>query len=335
MYRLPTLPPHAKVLDLTPIDEGLTAGIEGVSLPPRDSDEKFLLAHAGIRQAVYLGTHLLASFSEGHVQRTGDLASLMIYRYMLDLGDSIASLLRLGSGSSAFSIIRSLFESSLALDFILEGNRLHSERGIAYYVCHLIALDKALAKQDPSTDSGKRLKQALIDDSVLKKANFSEMDTRAQRKSIYKVLGREEHRVCWDRYKQAKKDRKPSNWYSLCCPAADRRSLAKLLHREGEYEISYSYLSSVSHAEDAFSGHIHYEKESRSIHIHKLRGQERTFKVVANLTANYLMLANRQILDTFLSTDEHIVTLYADWYREYQQCFLWMTRQSSQPGDPG
>jgi hypothetical protein len=325
---LPNLAPHNSILSLTPLDDQLNAGLAEVLTSPKDPSDKHLLVHAGIRQAVYLGTHLFAALCDKeHMKRGGQLPPIMIYRYILDLGDSIATLLRFGAGASAFSILRSLFESSLALQFILEGNRLHSERANAYYVSYLIGKHKVLRKQDGSTDMGTQFRTLVLDDPALKDTEFPQRDTRADRDKIDQLLSSEDYQLYWNNYKQAKKKGKPYDWYCLCSDVTSRRGLANVLKREGEYEVLYSYLSSIAHAEDVFSEYIIPEQtgESQRIRIHKLRGTEKQFKIVTSMTANYLMMANDQIFYTYLPAHDELRNLFGKWYQKYRDYFLWMT----------
>jgi hypothetical protein len=271
----------------------------------------------------------LPLFAKAMSREADFLPPAMIYRYILDLGDSIASLIRLQAGASAFSVLRSLFEGSLALHFILDGNKMHRDRATAYYASYLISQQTILLKQDGETNSGKQFKTTVAADEMLKNVKFPQRDTAMDRAKIAQRLSSEQYRPYWERYTEAKKRGKRCEWFSLCSPEiTNRRLLARLLKREGEYEILYGYLSSVTHAEDVFSALIRADnvEEPKGIRIRKLRGPEDKFNIVTSLSASYLLQANNLVFGTFLSGDHELTNLIAHWYQDYRDCYLWMTK---------
>ena len=160
---LPTLSPFPKILSLYDFDETLISGLDKVCLPPKDLDERLLLHHAGIRQAVYIGTHILAEFLESFPQADNHLPVAHLYRHLLDVGDSVGTLVRFGSAPTGTILLRALFETALSLEFILHGNRFHKDRADSYWACVRIKELESSYMTDPSTEAGKRFYE-LFDD---------------------------------------------------------------------------------------------------------------------------------------------------------------------------
>ena len=112
---LPNLEPAKHLLPLIAEDKTLANGADQIPIPPVDSESLFLLHHAGIRQAVYQGTLILDSLCDKPHSQAEHFPPTLLYRHMLDLGDSIATLLRFGSASNGAILLRSLFESVICL----------------------------------------------------------------------------------------------------------------------------------------------------------------------------------------------------------------------------
>jgi hypothetical protein len=212
--RLHSLKPVTSLLPLSPEDECLAKGIEDASIPPRDLEERCLLAHCTIRQAAYAGTyvldHLLSAPPGGNIH----LASLLLYRHVLDLGDSIGTLLRFGSSLTATILVRGLFEADLGLNFMLEGNTFHPDRAACYWAFFRIKQLENFLRYDPATSQGKELHRILDADPKFESAKFPRRDHSKERKEIEDQLNSKDYKPFWDKYRQAKK--RPKNWYGLC-----------------------------------------------------------------------------------------------------------------------
>jgi hypothetical protein len=125
---LPFLKPVESILSLTSEDQCLEEGRDSVLIPPRTLEEACFLTYHVIRQSVYAGTHILDHLLRNPPGNSSHLAPLMLYRHALEIGDSIGTLLRFGSSTSASILVRSLFETSLGLEFILEKNTFYEDR---------------------------------------------------------------------------------------------------------------------------------------------------------------------------------------------------------------
>lgn len=248
---LPYLKPIDSILSLTPEDQCLEKGFESAQIPPCTLEEVQYLTCYVIRQSVYAGTHLLDHLLRNPPGAASHLAPLMLYRNALDLGDAIGTLLRFGSSATASTLVRSLFETSLGLEFILEKNTFHEDRASCYQAFRWIEKYRNYTRYDPGTKEGADLHRILDADERLNEAIFPRKDLSNERQAIEQVLNSTIYKPFWDKYKAAKP--RPKHWYSLCSKAPEIRSLARLIGREAEYVVLYKQLSECAHASDVLS----------------------------------------------------------------------------------
>ena len=244
----------------------------------------------------------------------------MLYRHALELGDSVAKLLRFGSSSTASILIRSLFETSLGLEFILEKNTFREDRASCYQAFRQIERYKKFTRYDPSTPEGKELHRILDADKKLEATAFPRKDLSKERQIIDGTLNSARFKPYWDKFKSAK--HKPKHWYSLCSSAPDIRSLARLIGRESEYVLLYKMLSESAHAAAVLSGVVSVSKEKK-LEVHMLRGPVEKIKEATSLAANYLVSCHTLLLETYLKNHD-IQKSFTYWYVEdYREGFMW------------
>lgn len=320
---LPFLKPINSILSLTPEDQCLEKGWEDSALvPPGTLEETRFLTYYIIRQSVYAGTHILDHLLSNPPGKNSHLAPLMLYRHALELGDAIGTLLRFGSSTSASILVRSLFETSLGIEFILEENIFHEDRASCYQAFYQIERFNNFTRYDPGTKEGTELHRILDADKKLNEAVFPRKDLSNERKAVEKVLNSIRYKPHWDKYKTTKQ--KPKHWYSLCSKAPELRSLARLIGRESEYVLLYKMLPESAHGSDVLSGVLR-RREERVVEVHKLRGPVEKIKEATSMTAGYLVRCHNVVLDTYLK-GHHLHKWFTRWYIEdYRTSFMWVT----------
>jgi hypothetical protein len=317
---LPFLKPVESVLSLTPEDRCLEEGQDSILIPPRTLEGTCFLTYQIIRQSVYVGTHILDHLLRNPPGNSSHLASLMLYRHALEIGDSISTLLRFGSPTTASILERSLFETSLGLEFILEKNTFHEDRAFCYQAFNQIERFKTFTRYDPATPEGRELHFILDADKNLDATVFPRKDLSKERQVIVEILNSAKYKSFWDKFKAAR--HKPKHWYSLCSTASDIRSLARLIGRESEYVLLYKVWSQNAHAADVFSGVLSWTEE-RTLQMHKLRGPVEKIKETTSLTANYLVRSHNLLLETYLKGHD-IQKWFTQWYvGDYRSGFMW------------
>ena len=204
-HSLPIGLPIDDLLTLGPKDNQLIEGIDSVELEPSDLEMLCTVLHCGIRDNTYIGTHLMDYFRKTVEGGTEQAPVFMLYRHILDIGDSIATLLRFGSASMASILLRALFESDLAINFILEGNQLNKNRSLAYWAFYQINRLNDFTTYDPSTDSGKRFHDLLDSHPIFSKTEFRKKDYSKERKELEQILSQDKFLPFWQRYKELNK----------------------------------------------------------------------------------------------------------------------------------
>ncbi len=128
----------------------------------------------------------------------------MLYRHVLDIGDSIGTLVRFGSANNAAVLVRALFESSVGLEFVLQNNTFHEDRASCYEAFRMIKRLKNLIRYDPGTKEGAELHAILDSDTKLKDAVFSRQDLSKEREIVEGMLNGDRFRHHWEKYKETK-----------------------------------------------------------------------------------------------------------------------------------
>ncbi|GJL64058.1 MAG: hypothetical protein NPIRA04_27120 [Nitrospirales bacterium] len=329
-HNLPASPAVGDLLSLGTKDKQLAEGIDAIEIEPNGSEELYILLHCGIRESVYRGTHLMDMFSKKVQGGTEQAPLFMLYRHVLDIGDSIGTLLRFGSTSSTSILLRSLFESYLSLHFLLEGNVLNKDRSLAYWAHYKIKQLETFTKYDSFAKEGKQFHKILDDDPLANNVDFPKHDYAHERKEIEKILNLDKFRQFYDQYKSRKKGKRPRHWYSLCSTAIDIRSLAKLLKREAEYSLLYSRLSELAHSTDVISEKLTLSKEGATL-IHPLRGPYKSLKLVSSFTSSYLLGCHHALVESYFLKDEEVRAGFKNWYFKYRHFHLWLTGNQPKP----
>ena len=329
MAKLSLREPVERVINLSAFDRSLAEQLAELDSPSIDSPHYFLLCHGAVSQSVYMGTHLLDYlYSLPSAQTPGnqaDLVPIMLYRNILDIGDSIASLLRMEASSTAQILLRSLFETLLSLKFVLYENRIHQDRARAYLAGTYIQRYRDYLRYDPSTEQGKAFQATLDKDSRLADANFPQQNFAAERQIMEAILTRPEYLPYWEEYQKIKTHpkRRYKKWYQLCSSAASLDKLAEEVGELSHYSLVYSSLSEKTHGENVFKEVI-FGGPSGQVHIHALRGPSASVKQVAVGTTLLLFSAHEIIRQTFLDTNSKTTKNYLDWYSSYRDFFPWL-----------
>ena len=200
----------------------------------------------------------------------------------------------------------------------------HEDRARCYWAGFRIRQLGSFSKSDPSTDVGKQFHNLLGADPILKKIKFPKPDHSRERDSLKTLLSRPDYKTIWDKYLEAKRNKRPTHWYGLCSDAKSLRDLARLISKEAHYALFYQQLSDITHGSDVFSDVLSTSKQE-GVKIHQLRGPESKLKVVANLTANYLLLSHHLLIDTYFKGEKEVTDTYRTWYLDYRDFFLWLT----------
>jgi hypothetical protein len=109
-----------------------------------------------------LVNHGLMAFRrcEGEAAENGgeneDVAALLLYRHVIEMADGIEVLICESCGTTAIPVLRSEFEASLALSYLLEQDAEYVQRSLSWLVANMHAGIKARRVLEPGTQAGKQ-----------------------------------------------------------------------------------------------------------------------------------------------------------------------------------
>ena len=92
-----------------------------------------------------------------------DVTALVLYRHMIELTDGIEVLVLQGCGTAAIPLLRSEFEASLGLSYLVEDIKVYVQR-LSWLVANVHAGIKARQLLEPGTQSGKEYAQSYRDE---------------------------------------------------------------------------------------------------------------------------------------------------------------------------
>ena len=286
-------------------------------MPPREVAAEAARAHsrpasALLREVINYGTWVLVRCANSGCREDDvDLAALGFYRTVLEMADGVDASIRESAVTPAVPQLRTVFEASLQLQYVLEDLTKYRERALAWFAWHYITRLKRYERYDPTTPAGKQF--------ALEKATdetgpwLRDMDQAQVAKGIarmHSLLGKPHVLPFKQRYDSlVAAKRTPRFWCSLSSGPANRRELAKHLRLVTVYAELYSSWSGVSHAEDLYTFFMHVPGKGGA--IRPLRGSEGLLRV-AGLAATFVLRSSRHMLAHFRGGEES----HDRWYTE-------------------
>lgn len=117
-----------------------------------------------IHDCVTYGEEVLGWTEETPVGGYGDATVKGLLRHFLETTDGLAVLVRQGCADAAKPLLRSAFECSLSLEYILEKNSL--PRALAYQAAHARRRIKVYRNLNPRTSDGQEFRKKIPSDPL-------------------------------------------------------------------------------------------------------------------------------------------------------------------------
>lgn len=204
-----------------------------------------------------LVNHALMAFRRCEVEAAAkggeneDVAALLLYRHIIEMADGIEVLIAESCGTAAIPVLRSEFEASLALSYLLEQDAAYVQRALSWLVSNMHAAIKARRVLEPGTQPGKEYGQLY--EKEFGRA-FSAQPTTAiaaEIQSIEMGLQNVQFAPIEAEFQRTRKalGRVPE-WFALFDGPKNRAELAERLGRGAEYRLLYSDWSTLGHAND-------------------------------------------------------------------------------------
>lgn len=185
------------------------------------------------------------------------LAPLIFFHHTLEMLDSSWALARRGRCAGALPCLRSAFEGTLSLRYVLAGSRDQlRERGMAFLVSVMHHRIRAFEILIEGTDRRRRFLSAIGADAFLggdEELEFPPLSSATDsRQRISAMLDRDPLWTSasqeYNRTKQRRKSR--PHWYSLFDGPSHLRALASTVQMSGFYDFLYQQWSRTTHGVD-------------------------------------------------------------------------------------
>jgi hypothetical protein len=188
-----------------------------------------------------------------HTAPDGDtnLAILMQLHHALEMLDGVEVLLDSSCVVAARTPLRSAFEASLGLRYVLQSDV--NQRAMAYLVTDLKDRIDWYGEMDPETDAGRRFRKDMGVSEETSDFPFPTPETcRAGAARLRSLLESEDFKPFSAEYDAVAAKRKRPPWYSLFRGPGNLRELAIQLGEGDNYLILYRTWSKTTHAVDLY-----------------------------------------------------------------------------------
>ena len=243
-----------------------------------------------------------ASYGDGKMHHS---AVLMLTRHFCEQIDGIAVLAAEGCAEPSKPLLRSAFEASIGIRYILENDS--ERRGLAYHVAHAHRRMKLYRKLDPNEQAGQELRKKVkgdpIGEDILNSLPAFDLPKLIAR--LTGMLQKPPYDVVEAEWKKRKKDMKGDPpWFSLFGGPRSISALANQLGKAFWYQLMYSDWSDVVHAGSGME-HVaeHVAGDGGPVVIRPLRHPDGLQSLIV-LVAGLCLELSRALLGTYGSDEQ-------------------------------
>ncbi|TDO28703.1 DUF5677 domain-containing protein [Sediminibacterium goheungense] len=180
-----------------------------------------------------------------------ELAALLSLRQMMDLADGISLLVKHYSNDAAIPVIRTLFEVSVGLEYLIKEDYDKQAAKFLFFYYKMQEIELLKRKAD-TPENQKLLKSLQSDENVAREtidAVTSESNIDEAILSLQETLGHSIYAEAAEYYKTAN-NKKREKWYSLLDGPLNFRELVNKVGMNSRYDISYAIWSGQAHGWD-------------------------------------------------------------------------------------
>jgi hypothetical protein len=247
-----------------------------------------------------------------------DAAALLLYRHIIEMVDGIEVLVVRSCGTAAIPLVRSEFEASISLSYILSDDAAYVQRSLSWLVSEVHAGIKEGRTLEPGTPSGQQYAQRYADEfgRVIPSTPNAGIAAEIQKKE--QALQGAQLAPIEAEYQRMKKGERVPEWFSLFGGPRNRRELAEQLGRGTEYQLLYGDWSGLGHANEVHR-YLSIEKGQQ---MHEPVRRPTELKQISLFAAVWLLRASRQMVDKF-RRDENMTP----WYEREVKALFHKLRQ--------
>ena len=242
-----------------------------------------------------------ASSSKGKVDE--DLAILMLYLHVIEMTDAIEVLVSQSCPTPAQTLLRSSFEATLYIEYILEKESEYVARSLAWLVGCVHNRLEAYRLFSPSAPPDRSVRRTLEEHKSEAMRALEVKDPAQDIENLENFLAQPHIQPVEKLFQEHRRWK----WYqildsSLC----HLRALTRYLRREVEYLVLYKQWSSVSHAHDLSR---FLARSSDGDPGFKSLRDPSTMRVVTSYAASFMLGTTRLVLGKFRPGED-----LSQWY---------------------
>ena len=225
-----------------------------------------------------------------------DVTALILFRQIIEMADGIEVLVAHSCGTAAIPVLRSLFEASVGLSFLLSDDSKYVERSLSWLEANIHSGIKQRGTLEPGTTKGEEYER-------LYEKEFGRLPTRQPNAAIAAEIDAMEAGLqnpqfapIESEYQRTKKllKRVPA-WYSLFNGPKHLAELAEATSNGALYRLLYGDWSALGHANDL---RRFLSSENNRPMFDAVRGPTE-LQFIAQHTALLILRAIRQMIDKF------------------------------------
>jgi len=217
-------------------------------------EAKKLLDHFSslIEEVVNYSSHVSRWCAEKTTKGDENAVAFLMYRNIFEIIDAISVLVRYSCVEPCKLFLRSLFESFLNFNYLLEKD--FKSRGMDFLVCYRHKEINSLKRFDPKDplfiEYQKKKARDIISRDIPQKP-VPDIEERLESiNKIFELPSYKESSIEYERYMSEHKGKPPKNWYSIRNGPNDVYHLADYLEFPAQYEILYRPWSELVHGTD-------------------------------------------------------------------------------------
>ena len=223
-----------------------------------------------LEEIVNFGSNILSWDIEEARGEEEILPPILFLRNFLEYTDACSILVKQSSIEPCNSMLRTLLENFLSLEFLLQEKKY--ERSLCFIVWNAFENRQIFLSMDRNSVSYKRIEDAFKKDKIFHNLKpFALPDIELRIKNNERLLEYDKYKSTVNEFIRTKKNsNKNPNWYSLYHGPRNIEQLADRLGFNAYYEILYRGLSSSTHGTAIIQGKV-TRNIDYSVDIHQIR----------------------------------------------------------------
>lgn len=253
--------------------------------------------------------------TEHYPDGTYELAATIHIRQMSDYADAISLLLRNGSSDSTLPLIRTLFELSVSLEYLISNDFENRARKFFFYYYKKKEID--LLKGKDGTPENYKFREELLNDKHVSQNFITSLfvDDKIDNKiaAVQDLLNGSIYKELNNYYDKEASDTEKRYWYSMQKGPKSFKKLVETLEMHSRYSISYHFWSGHTHGWDIVNKNLIFENEGAKI-IAKRN------PLNSNINAQETIIILRRALMNYCTLRlKREISGFTKWLIEYKQ----------------